>query len=330
MASTRRDIAQNPGDRDNFRTACQRLKTEMTGVFTSQLDGVIPGYTVPGPDQELSTYDLFVVWHHVTMELPQVPTAPMRNMAHGGPTFLPWHRFMLTLLELHMQRVLGDPNFGLPYWDWAADGSLTQDAQRTAPLWTDTHIGGNGVQTTGPFSPANNWRVRVAENSDGQLQSVNRQLWRDLGGVRFIPGGIPWLPQLPTKATVAQALPQTDYDNSPWSIESAGFRNVVEGWDQRPRLHNLVHVWIGGDMGPGSSPNDPAFFLNHCNVDRIWAAWQVQNPTVPYAPTTADPDAPAGQLATDPMVALISQTVRPVDMEDVSFYYGYDNLNVAG
>ena len=23
-----------------------------------------------------------------------------------------------------------------------------------------------------------------------------------------------------------------------------------------------------------SSPNDPIFFLNHCNVDRIWAEWQ--------------------------------------------------------
>lgn len=27
-------------------------------------------------------------------------------------------------------------------------------------------------------------------------------------------------------------------------------------------------------MGPGTSPNDPIFYLNHCNVDRIWAKWQ--------------------------------------------------------
>jgi hypothetical protein len=27
-----------------------------------------------------------------------------------------------------------------------------------------------------------------------------------------------------------------------------------------------VHVWVGGDMLPGTSPNDPAFFLDPCFV----------------------------------------------------------------
>ena len=37
-------------------------------------------------------------------------------------------------------------------------------------------------------------------------------------------------------------------------------------------MHNLVHRWVGGSMGPGTSPNDPVFFLHHCNVDRIWVS----------------------------------------------------------
>lgn len=28
-------------------------------------------------------------------------------------------------------------------------------------------------------------------------------------------------------------------------------------------------------MGPMTSPNDPVFFVHHCNVDRIWYNWQV-------------------------------------------------------
>ena len=28
-------------------------------------------------------------------------------------------------------------------------------------------------------------------------------------------------------------------------------------------------------MAPATSPNDPVFYLNHCNVDRIWEAWLV-------------------------------------------------------
>ncbi len=31
--------------------------------------------------------------------------------------------------------------------------------------------------------------------------------------------------------------------------------------------------WVGGDMAPGTSPNDPVFYLNHCNADRMWTSW---------------------------------------------------------
>ena len=29
-------------------------------------------------------------------------------------------------------------------------------------------------------------------------------------------------------------------------------------------------------MLPGTSPNDPVFFLHHCFVDKIWADWQTR------------------------------------------------------
>ena len=52
-----------------------------------------------------------------------------------------------------------------------------------------------------------------------------------------------------------------------------------------PAMHNRVHVWVGGGMAPGSSPNDPVFFLNHCFVDKIWHDWQQAAPDHLYAPT---------------------------------------------
>jgi tyrosinase len=85
-------------------------------------------------------------------------------------------------------------------------------------------------------------------------------------------------PTLPTiqdeKNEVHRNEPNVFYDAFPWDPNSEGFRNEFEGWFNGPGMHNRVHVWIGGDMGPASSPNDPVFYLNHCKVDRIWAGWQ--------------------------------------------------------
>jgi hypothetical protein len=63
-------------------------------------------------------------------------------------------------------------------------------------------------------------------------------------------------------------------------------------------------------MLPGSSPNDPIFFLHHANIDRLWSFWQHINtgvtfphtPTTPfYAPTNPLPGWP-GQSLHQPMV----------------------------
>ena len=40
------------------------------------------------------------------------------------------------------------------------------------------------------------------------------------------------------------------------------------------RPHNVVHGTIGGNMGDGNrAAQDPIFWLHHCNIDRLWAAW---------------------------------------------------------
>ncbi len=89
--------------------------------------------------------------------------------------------------------------------------------------------------------------------------------------------------------------------------ESAdSFRNKLEGFqDPRenaprpgPWMHNRVHVWVGGEMGPGTSPNDPVFWLNHCNVDRLWERWMQRRGRV-YLPAAGE--GPPGQRANDPL-----------------------------
>lgn len=39
--------------------------------------------------------------------------------------------------------------------------------------------------------------------------------------------------------------------------------------------HSYVHVMVGGDMGdPATAPRDPLFWFHHCNIDRVFSAWQ--------------------------------------------------------
>ena len=42
-------------------------------------------------------------------------------------------------------------------------------------------------------------------------------------------------------------------------------------------LHNFGHIWVGGDMASAISPLDPAFWLHHAQIDKIWADWQKIN-----------------------------------------------------
>lgn len=284
-----------------------------------------------------NTYDIFIVWHYNAMMTLTPANSPSgRNAAHSGPSFLPWHRWMLILLEHHLQRVLNDPDFGLPYWNWAADGELSPAQQRSAPIWAANCMGGSGSPvTTGPFA-SGQWQVNIEETFPSGsftpvLSSAARPLERALGSD---------INALPTRAQVSAMVHRGEpnditYDSAPWDRNSAGFRNELEGWLGGPIMHNRVHVWVGGDMGPATSPNDPIFYLNHCNVDRIWAGWQQMHGNPPYLPGAKTKKAPKGHRLKDKLFKMTTSKlfdpiyrgkVRPADLLDVSARYTYDTF----
>lgn len=307
MAVIRRNILSNNGVRDQFIRGVKLLKQE-----------------VLQPNRP-STYDLFVAWHHQTMMRLTPPTQMERNAAHSGPVFLPWHRHMLIELERALQRVLNDPTFGLPYWAWHADGDRPANQQVNAPIWAVDCMGGSGSPvTTGPFAfrvnDPTSWRVRLEAGVGGQLRQVNRGLRRALGSD-------PNARTLPSTQQVRSAIAVATYDTQPWTRASAAsFRNLAEGWPSGPSTHNRVHVWIGGDMSPSSSPNDPAFYLNHCNVDRIWAAWQQRHPNSPYVPAGNAPASLRFHRLNDAMVSIFPGQITPNSMLNVSSIYSYDTI----
>lgn len=207
------------------------------GVITKYVEGV-------KALKKSGDYDKFIEAHYKVMD-----------KVHATPTFLPWHRAFLEAFEQKLQAAVGNPEFGLPYWDWAGDAG---DVNNRGALWTDAYLGGAGSPVKdGPFT-AKDWSIYLPPKIEGPAS-----LTRELGGSGTFP----------TSTKTQELFVQATYD---------GFRRVLEG--QLRGFHDWLHVWVGGTSGHMSSvpisPNDPAFWLLHCNVDRIWAQWQRVRPTV--------------------------------------------------
>ena len=320
MAVTRRNILSNANARIQYANGVTLLKQEASGHTTAE-------FGIAGPSVSVSTYDLFVIWHQVTMMTFTPPgNSAGRNAAHRGPIFLPWHRVMLMLLESNLQRILADPTFGLPYWDWATDGDLTAAKQKKSKIWAANCMGGQGAPVhTGPFrfkaSDPTSFRVRIEANAFEQLLATNRGLERSFG-----TSGVS---RLPKSQDVQEALLLTPNDAPEWNADATGFRNRLEGWSGGPNgepwLHNRVHVWVGGDMGPGTSPNDPVFFLNHCNVDRIWESWMTTHGRT-YVPDMSAGAQFKGHRIDDAIASPLGTSTTPRNVLDVSSIYVYDAL----
>ena len=310
----RENIFVSTAVRDQFLEASRLLDQPNSGVMASDIFNFLRANNLPlsmrGIEQELSIWDVFVFWHVLAMSIP----LPVGNAAHSGPIFLPWHRMYMIRLEEFMQDALGDPNFGLPYWDWAADGELPVGQQWRTDLWRADYIGeARGEVRSGPIG---DMRVRLVQDAfSGDLVSVAPRRIRRASGQSF---GVPTLPRV---QDVTAALNQPFYDVPPWNQQVASHRNVLEGWPNGPQLHNRVHVWVGGDMGPGTSPNDPVFFLNHCNVDRIWEDWMGLRGR-DYEPGVNR--GPNGHRIDSQMVAIIGQALTPGAVLDPTQWYTYD------
>lgn len=137
-------------------------------------------------------------------------------------------------------------------------------------------------QTMRSFEPSfslPHWRWMDQKNIPDWLQSFKPN------GTKRDPGGDPQAPRLPTKATIeSTVMNQNDYRSFTLALEGA-----------KPfGAHNLVHVWFHGTMSVvPTAPRDPMFWMNHAEIDRIWAIWSRDNrgqlPTLSGAKAILDP-----------------------------------------
>ncbi|XP_021373592.1 uncharacterized protein LOC110463382 isoform X2 [Mizuhopecten yessoensis] len=155
-------------------------------------------------------------------------------VAHGGPGFQPWHRIYLMRLEDELRKY--EPDLTFPYWDCRVEAELYEEGlgPHWSKLWNNGYAGyGADIVTKGPFK---DWQLR-RRFGDGNLP--NRKRVERLFNF--------------TKEEVT-SLP---YGSTPFGLLE--------------RIHNSIHMWVGGDMVYISlAPKDPVFFLLHCFIDYLW------------------------------------------------------------
>jgi hypothetical protein len=268
------------------RKNVKSLSAGEKSAFVSAVLGVAakPSVLHPG-DPNHNRYDDFVETHmNAMMAQVGAPSDPSftPGWAHYGPAFYPWHRIMVLEFEKELQSII--PTVSIPYWDWTdpASSPFTPDFLGGAGTGPD----GKVMSVDGPFAHdgPNHWVLHVVDQA-----GAPDYLQRYLNGAD--PQNV-FPTSLPTAGDVTTVLAQTAYEANPWkgfpSIDSC-FRSHMEA-----DLHNWIHNWVGGTMLNMTSPNDPVFWLHHCNIDRLWPIWQAQHPmAAPYLP-------PAGTVGVTP------------------------------
>lgn len=303
--------------RESANTLCEEKRREYVSA-------VIKLKTEGNPNTGRN-YDTYVSWHHASifsLEFLDSQTSPFWSYSHGTPAFLPWHRVFLHLFEKDLQEVSGNPDLAIPYWDISASDAETS-------IWTEDFLGGSGnpgneyIVETGAFAfDTGNWPLRVRNLQIERDEKLRRALGVGVNG------------SFPTVQRVREILNLTPYDMPPYDQTNDSNQNMFRRQMEGRTIHGIGHNWVGGArevngqrQSIGSmanvwtSPNDPVFFLHHCNIDRLWSKWQRQHGL------TYEPQVPVNRLPSGSINEAMSFGYQIKDALDISaFGYEYDGL----
>ncbi len=290
-----------------------------------------------------NAYDYFVSAH--------VEAFVGHTNAHMCAGFLPWHREFLMRFEQEMRRVSGDPEMCLPYWDWQQPGSyksiFTDDFLGGNGDPNDLYLVKTGAFREGLWAMGGDFDDTPDEFTDsdgddrpdtlGPYRLSHRGLTRCYNYGGQYADSLEVIDDYMDRRPFGRILNYSSYDASPFDemmaesevnfadpAQAAAWHQLMEEATSvsmrkylERRLHNPVHAMIGGQMYTGSSPNDPVFFLHHCNVDRLWDLWQRHHGDAGYP--TAQQSHMSGIGA---RLDIYAETVRVEDTFDLAAHSG--------
>ncbi|ODM19357.1 hypothetical protein SI65_05975 [Aspergillus cristatus] len=225
----------------------------------------------------------------VSVHIRQTPTI------HATGNFLTWHRYYTWAFEQALRNECGYDGYQ-PYWAWNKyahdpinsplfDGSeyslsgngeyVPHNATPIAPITNVPPGRGGGCVTTGPFK---NMSVNLGPvgptlkipglkpQPGNELDYNPRCLRRDISSYVSMR----W-----TKTSDVTGLIKNYTDIGPFQDTMQG--NLTSG---DIGVHGGGHYTIGGDPGGDFyvSPSEPAFYVHHAMIDRVFWIWQNRDP----------------------------------------------------
>ncbi|KAL5576783.1 hypothetical protein UlMin_018482 [Ulmus minor] len=188
----------------------------------------------------------------------QVGFPDLDLQVHNSWLFFPFHRYYLYFYEKILGKLIGDPTFALPFWNWDSPPGMQLPAfyaNPSSPLYDNLR--------DAKHQPPN--LLDLDYNGEDETTSRRDQLSVNL--------------KIMYRQMVSNGKNSQLFLGSPYRAgdeADPGFGSL----ENIP--HGPVHRWTGDRNQPNgenmgnfySAARDPIFFSHHSNVDRMWSIWK--------------------------------------------------------
>ncbi|XAR66433.1 Catechol oxidase [Bertholletia excelsa] len=188
----------------------------------------------------------------------QVGFPDLEIQVHDSWLFLPFHRYYLYFFEKILGKLIDDPTFAIPFWNWDSPDGMSmpvfytdpnspfydsrRDAAHQPPTLVDLDFNGSDPNVT----------------DDQQVSSNLAIMYR----------------QIVSSGSTTGLFMGRPYRAGDESDPGAGSLENIP--------HGPVHVWCGDRTQPNledmgnfySAGRDPIFYAHHSNIDRMWNVWK--------------------------------------------------------
>nr|AHF20575.1 polyphenol oxidase [Hevea brasiliensis] len=188
----------------------------------------------------------------------QVGFPDLQIQVHNSWLFFPFHRYYLYFHEKILGKLIDDPTFALPYWNWDSPKGMQLPAlyaNPKSPLYDQYRNKNHQPPTIVDLDyNATEGPTPEQETISSNLTIMYRQMISNGKTAKLFLGS-------PYRAG-------DEPDPGAGSIE-----NIP---------HNPLHVWTGDNFQRNlenmgnfySAGRDPIFYAHHSNVDRMWTIWK--------------------------------------------------------